>query len=289
MSNNVLTIGNVQITCIHDATIEHFPMTLDQVFPSVTSEQWQPYRERYPALFPEPMRWRPEVDTYLIRSSGRTILVDTGAGPGGTAVADFLGTSGVLPAQLDEAGIAPGDVSVVVLTHLHFDHVGWNLSGEGASARPTFPNARYRVHRADWDAFGTKEVQAHFPFEFVDQTITPLQRLGVLDLIDGDTAVTDEIMLIHTPGHTPGSMSVMISSGGEKAVIWGDAFVHPATVTEPDWPFAFEMDPATAAQTRRTLLDKIEAESMTAISCHFPEPGFGHIVRIDGRRYWQGI
>jgi glyoxylase-like metal-dependent hydrolase (beta-lactamase superfamily II) len=118
---------------------------------------------------------------------------------------------------------------------------------------------------------------------------TPLERLGNLELIDGDHRLTDEISITPTPGHTPGSVSVLFTSDGEKAIMCGDAFVHPATVTEPGWEFAFEMDMEQAARTRVSLLDRIEAEGMKVIACHFPGPGFGSIVRIEGRRYWQGL
>ncbi len=121
--------------------------------------------------------------------------------------------------------------------------------------------------------------------------VTPLAKLGVLDLLAGDANLTQEVTAICTPGHTDGHMSVIVSSAGKRAMITGDVIGHPHDVTEPDWlrhP-AFEHDSVVASQTRRAVLDRIEAEGMTIAAGHMPEPGFGRIVRLEGRRWWQPL
>ena len=181
---------------------------------------------------------------------------------------------------------------MVVFTHLHPDHVGWNLLEDGGAYRPTFPRARYVAHRADWDTFRKPEVRQALEGvagDFFAQTLEPLEALGVLDLADGERSLTEEVTTLHTPGHTPGSMGLLISSGGERAIILGDALVHPAQVEHPDWGFAFDFDGETAVRTRNSLLDRIEAEGLVLSACHFPEPGFGRVVRLEGRRLWQAL
>ena len=84
-------------------------------------------------------------------------------------------------------------------------------------------------------------------------------------------------------------MSLLINSGGERAVVLGDVAIHPAQVTENDWHFAFELDQPQANRTRREFFDRLEQEGLTVAACHFPAPGFGKIVRIEGRSYWQGF
>lgn len=84
-------------------------------------------------------------------------------------------------------------------------------------------------------------------------------------------------------------MSLAIVSGGQRALIMGDVAIHPVQVTETDWSALFDMDQQLAAQVRRQVLDRVEAEHTTLVACHFPEPGFGHLVRVEGRRYWQGL
>ena len=212
--------------------------------------------------------------------------MDTGVGPDPVAL---LGSGpGALLEGLRRQGLGPEDIDTVFCTHAHIDHTGWNLTRE---RKPTFPNARYVLHQADWD--GREDLQkvilAFGGEEYLDRTLTGLDSLGVLDLLTGESALTPEVTAIPTPGHTAGSMSVLIDSGGEKAIITGDVMTHPAIVTEPDWEFGFDMDAKLNTETRMRLLDRIEAEGMTLATCHFPHPGFGKVVRIEGRRYWQAL
>ncbi len=278
-----LLVGKVEVLALTDAS-GAFPIKLSQLFPAIKPEQWLPYRRDYPETFIDPETWRVHIGCYLLRSRNRTILVDTGIGP--TPDSFFGGLQGGLVDSLLEIDTRPSEIDTVILTHLHPDHVGWNLTVDG---KPMFGSARYLVSQADWDAFQRRDVQDAFPFAFVDQMITPLQELGVLELVSGEAQVSEEVALIESPGHTPWHMSVLVSSGGQKAMILGDVLVHPAQVTEPDWQFAFDMDPASAVTTRRRLLGRMQLEGTTAVQCHFPSPGFGLIVETGGRRHWQSL
>jgi glyoxylase-like metal-dependent hydrolase (beta-lactamase superfamily II) len=193
-------------------------------------------------------------------------------------------TEGQLLPRLQRAGVGPGDVEFVILSHLHPDHVGGNFDSSG---QLTFPNARHLVPAADWEAFHTPEVQEHFPFPYVEHAITPLESLGVLELVTGEHAVTDEVRLLPAPGHTPGHMTVCIASDGDEVLLVVDALLHPAQVTEPDWSSMFDMDPECDRATRRDLIDRLEGQEMLFAASHFPEPAFGRIARVDGRRYWE--
>ena len=173
------------------------------------------------------------------------------------------------------------------LSHLHLDHVGWNTEERDGRHVPVFPNARYVVHEDDLTHFRKPEVQAAGRFPYIDKLIDPLDELGALDTLPGDSDLTAEVRALHTPGHTPGHMSVMVASGGERALIQGDVLIHPAQITEPSWTPLFDGDAETAEATRRTLLDRLEASGDTVVSCHFTKPGFGQIVSVEGRRYWR--
>lgn len=283
MAEPALTVGSVTITALTDGGGD-FPFPLPQLFPGVPGDAWEPYRQRYPEVFAGPETWRNHYGCYLLRSGGRTILVDTGIGPGPVQI--LGGVQGRLLDELRAKGVSPEEIDTVFFTHLHLDHVGWNLTAE---ARPTFPRARYLIHRADWEAFHRPEAEANLPEPYVAKTLTPLQSLGVLELLEGEKALTPEVTALYTPGHTPGHMSLLVSSGGEKALITGDVLLHPAQVTEPEWCIAFDMDTEAAVPTRKQLLDRLEGEGMTVVACHFPEPGYGRIVRLEGRRYWQAL
>jgi glyoxylase-like metal-dependent hydrolase (beta-lactamase superfamily II) len=292
MTESKLSVGNVEVLALTDGEGD-FPFPLSQLFPSVSAQDWVPFRQRYPELFSGPDTWRNHYGCYVLRSQGRTILVDTGIGSKTTnpGMINTLagGVDGRLIAELQAAGVRPEDVETVFFTHLHPDHVGWNLVQGGANPRATFPRARYVMHQADWEAFKRPEVQASFPFTFWEETLGPLETLGVLELLAGERALTSEITAIPTPGHTPGHMSLALVSGGQRALIMGDVAIHPAQVTEPSWSVLFDMDQALAARVRQQFLDRVEAEGATLVACHFPAPGFGRLVRLEGRRYWQGF
>jgi glyoxylase-like metal-dependent hydrolase (beta-lactamase superfamily II) len=282
-----MTVGNVEIVAFSDDT---YFIGLNILFPGVPLEAWNPYRERYANIFRE-NDWHVNAGCYLLRSDGQTIMVDTGVGPATAGIATFLKTSGRLPEKLDTAGVRPDHVDTVVFTHLHPDHTGWNTTNGDGEPSLRFPRARHFVNKADWEAFHTKEVQERYPFAptYVQDLIDPIEKHGKLELVTGDLNVTPEITAIHTPGHTPGHMSILISSGGEKAVITGDVVVHPAQISEPDWPFGGDQDGETGRKTRNALLERVEAEGIKLVSGHFPEPGFGQIIRLEGRRYWQAL
>ena len=293
MGDSSITVGDVEIRHLYDLVADFpFPRTLDRAFPAVPAEAWEPYRREYPSLFGPGNVPRFHVGCYLIRSRGRTILADTGVGPASLGMAKLFGTGGHLPDRLRSAGVSPEDIDTVMFTHLHPDHVGWNLQQDGGRYRPTFPRARYVAHRADWDTVRRPEVQqklADIAPGYVGQALTPLESLGVLDLADGDRVLSPEVTALHTPGHTPGSMSLLVASRGERAILVGDAIGHPAQVEHPDWGVIDDMDGPQAEKTRRQLLDRVEAEGLVFSASHFPEPFFGRVVRLEGRRSWQAL
>src|SRR5262245_29948482 len=126
MGDGRISIGNVEISHVYDLIVD-FPVTLDQLFPTMSAETWEPYRRRYPNVFGAGNTWRWHAGSFLIRSRGQTILVDTGIGPSSMGFATWIGTGGELLEQLRVAGVAPEDVSTIMFTHLHPDHVGWNV------------------------------------------------------------------------------------------------------------------------------------------------------------------
>ena len=283
MSDLEMTVGSAQIVALTDMNCS-YPTPLAELWPNVPFESWEPYREMFPDTF-DGGHMRLEIGCYLVRSQGRTILIDTGYGPGPI---DYIGgLRGELMADLASQKVDPADIDIVFLSHLHLDHVGWNTRESDGGYAPSFPNARYVAHQADIDHYRRPEVQAAGRFPYYDRLVQPLADAGVLDGLAEDSDLTDEVRAIHTPGHTPGHMSVMVSSGGERALIQGDVLIHPAQVTEVEWTPQFDGDPAMAIETRRKLLDQLELEGTPVISCHFTKPGFGRVVRAEGRRYWQ--
>ncbi len=278
MEDGRISVGDVEVIALRDATIE-FP--LERMFPDVSDEAFEPYRTRYPAAFGRGT-WVIPVRAFVLRSRGSTVLVDAGLGTVGEITARMGGTGRVVEA-LAHVGIEPGDVDVVVLTHIHLDHAGGTIREEAEGVRPVFPRARHLLHRKDLELVRRIAPQA----PLFDLTVLSLERLGLLEAVEGDRRVNDHVRLVHTPGHTPGSQSALVVSGTDRAILTGDAIAHPAHLTEPSWRYTSDGDHQTAVGTRRALVERVEAERLTLVPTHFPEP-FGSIVRLEGRRYWQG-
>ncbi len=288
MPHSTLTVGNVEITVLHDAKVA---LPFNRTFPDVPLEAWAPYIERYLDAYSGGDSLRVHFECYLVRSQGRTLLVDTGLGnaTSNPAVVANIGggIDGVLLTELEAAGFQAKDIDTVFLTHLHPDHVGWNITRIGSQESATFPNARYVANEADWTAFETPLDSEIFGYDWWAETVAPLRRLGVLDLINDETELTGELTVTPTPGHTPGSMSMIINSVGERAFIMGDVFHGPAQVTETDWVFHYDMDPERAGETRKDMLEWAERENAAIAICH--HSGFGRVIRESGKRYWQAL
>ncbi|GIX47795.1 MAG: MBL fold metallo-hydrolase [Candidatus Tectimicrobiota bacterium] len=278
MPQERLRVGNVEILALSDGLLEFDPCAF---FPTVPAAQWAPYTDHLTAEH----RVRFNLGSFLLRSQGKTILVDTGLGPVPAGLPAV--TWGKLLEDLAAHAVRPEDVDMVVLTHLHRDHVGWNLSQQEGKVVPTFPNARYWLSAKDWEACHQEALRERFPN--APTCVWPLAELGLVEFMEGEYTLTQELTAVPTPGHTPGHMSLLVTSQGERALILGDVMHSPAQVQEPDWASRADIDPDLARETRRALLERLEREGTLVAAGHFPPPGFGRIVRLANRRYWQGL
>jgi glyoxylase-like metal-dependent hydrolase (beta-lactamase superfamily II) len=279
MANNIIRVGNVEIMSLSDGLLE---FDLCNFFPTIPQENWQQYTDH----LTEEHHVRFNLGSFLVRSEGRTVLVDTGLGPKPADTPDV--PWGTLLEDFTANGIKPEDIDMVVMTHLHRDHVGWNLQSQNGKYTPTFPNARYWMSTKDWEACHQPEVQKD-RFPNAPTCVWPLETLGLVELMQGEHVLTRDLTAIPTPGHTPGHMSILITSQGERALILGDVAHNPAQVHETDWVSRADMNPEVTRQTRRALMERLEREGMIVAAGHFPAPGFGKVVRLQNRRYWQGL
>jgi glyoxylase-like metal-dependent hydrolase (beta-lactamase superfamily II) len=218
---------------------------------------------------------RSVVQAFVVELDGTTVVVDTGVGNGkqrpGLPAWDNLDT-GFLE-RLAAHGVKPGDVDVVVSTHLHFDHVGWNTTAVAGGWTPTFAGARHLVTETEfryWAARPDRETaDDHAGF---DDSVRPVADAGLVDLVADDHQVRDGIRLLPTPGHTPGHVSVLVESAGERAVISGDAIHHPCQIAHPEWGVHADFDPRLAHRTRVELLGRCADSGTLLIGSHFPSP-----------------
>jgi glyoxylase-like metal-dependent hydrolase (beta-lactamase superfamily II) len=215
--------------------------------------------------------------SFLLRDGDLTVLVDTGNGPE---------AQGGLIDELHRAGAGAGDVDLVVFTHLHGDHTGWNIDRRSGAAG--FPNARYLLPRGDWDHYRSADpVPASFT-----RDVAALEGLGVLELIDDGHAISRSLAALHTPGHTPGHMSIVVGSAdsaGAEAYVLGDAFLTAVDVAEPDWVTSWDWSGPEVRRTRRSLLERIEATDALVAGSHLPVPGIGRFVMTGQRRTFRPL
>ena len=278
MAGNRVTVGDVEIISLSDGSLA---FDLCNFFPDIPEDSWQPYQD---LLTPE-RQVQFNLACFLIRSEGKTILVDTGLGPKPT---DSPETPwGELMRDMEAHSVKPEEIDMVVMTHAHRDHVGWNLMSVGGGRRPTFPNAKYWMSKTDWEVCHQPEVSDRFPN--APECIWPLEELGLLELLEGEQTLTGQLTSLPTPGHTPGHMSIVISSQGERALILGDVLHNPVQAHETGWVSRADMDPEQTRITRRSLMERLEQEGTLVAAVHMPAPGFGKIVRLEGRRYWQAL
>ena len=218
------------------------------------------------------------IQALVVESQGRRIVVDTCVGndkPRTNALFDRV--QGPFLTNLIEAGIDRETVDVVICTHLHVDHVGWNTMLVDGHWVPTFPSARYLVVRDEFDHWSTEPSPDG---DLLGDSVRPLFDAGLAELVSPDHRVTGEVTLLPTPGHTPGHVSVAITSGDERAVITGDVVHHPLQCAEPALATAFDHDKAHAERTRREFLGRWADDGVAVIGTHVAAPGAGGLVRV---------
>ncbi|WP_052391309.1 MBL fold metallo-hydrolase [Streptomyces sp. NRRL B-24484] len=225
--------------------------------------------------------------TFAVAAGGLRILVDTGIGNGkdrANPAWHRLDTD--YPDRLERAGFPPAAVDLVVLTHLHTDHVGWNTRRDGDAWVPTFPRARYLASRAEWDHWAAADLEEPRRQMFRD-SVHPVAEHGLLDLVDvpaGGREIAPGVVLLPMPGHTPGQVAVRLESGGATALITGDCIHHPVQLAEPGIHSHVDIDPDLAGATRRKLLAELADTDTLLLGSHFPPPTAG-LVRRDGAAY----
>lgn len=278
--------------------------TVADILPDTLPAHWHQHRDWLAPDFwnPETGAWHCHVQTWVIRAAGRTVLVDTGVGndrerPGMPAFAhwhtDFL-------ARLQAAGVEPADVDVVINTHIHSDHVGWNTRLVDGAFVPTFPNAVYLAPQDDYDYFSPDHAADRRPpatederrrFAGVQQlfadSITPVERSGQLRLWrDRHDLPGLPISLTPAPGHTPGS-SIVELRAGQGALFVGDLLHSPMQILHPDHRCCFDLDAAQARASRRRILARAADAGSLLLPGHFPGHGAAWVRAASGGRGFE--
>jgi glyoxylase-like metal-dependent hydrolase (beta-lactamase superfamily II) len=210
---------------------------------------------------------------FLVRTGDRTVLVDAGVG----TINNDKYAGGRFLDSLRALGVAPEDVTDVVFTHLHFDHVGWATK----KGEVVFPNATYRVHAADWAHF----VEAADAEPGAVRKLSPLANR--LETFTADGPLAPGLSARHTPGHTPGSTVYVVAEGGERALLLGDVVHSVVELQERDWEAVFDVDPVAARAVRNAIADEVADSADVVVGAHFPGLRFGRVVTASGNRTFQ--
>jgi glyoxylase-like metal-dependent hydrolase (beta-lactamase superfamily II) len=286
-------IGDAVVTRVTDLVIDSF--TPQELFPD-----WQPGKHqtemitRLPATLDREQRHvLLSIHTWVVRHQGRIILIDTGAGndkPRPYArYFDQLRTPYL--EGLAQAGVKPEDVDVVLTTHLHVDHVGWNTRLSGDTWVPTFANARYFFSKKEYAYFideANLTERNRTSFMVQKDSVTPVLDAGLGSLVDVDgTEPEPGFTLYPTPGHSVGHASIVLRSKGETALFSGDIFHHPFQIFHPELMTVFDADLPQTARSRQWGLDFAADNDAMVFSPHFPDSSAGHIVRAGNAFAWH--
>ena len=239
------------------------------------------------------------VQAFVLEHDGRLIVIDTCVGNGKDlpVVEAWTGLQTDFLDRFRGAGFDPSAVDIVLCTHLHLDHVGWNTYHDGERWQPTFPNARYLFNRVEYDfwqrdadatyvpADGEAEMVVAIRQVFADtqvrvqrDSVQPIVDAGLADFVEAPCEVFPGLRLLPTPGHTPGHVSVEITSDGSRALVTGDSFHHPCQIAQPGWAALPDSDQVQSTTTRRRMLADLADTDVLVIGTHFAEPVCGRVV-----------
>lgn len=268
------TIGKVKITKIVE--IETTGGTRF-ILPQASNQEIQQLPWLIPDFATEEGRLKMTVHSLVVETPTRRIVVDTGIGNDkqGRGVPTWNHLNKPFLQDMAAAGYPADSIDMVLCTHLHVDHVGWNTRLAGGEWVPTFANARYVFGKTEYDYWSAHSSEGEHAAVFND-SVKPIVDAGKADLVASDHALTEEITLIPTPGHSPGHVSLHIRSDGEEALLSGDVAHHPCQMTHLGWSSQVDSDPVQSAETRRELFSRFADTPTLVFGGHF---GPGRIQR----------
>ena len=214
-----------------------------------------------------------DIGAYLLRSDAHLILFDAGAGP----ASKHNPGGGLLPENLRRYGVVFDDVTDVVFTHLHYDHVGWATQ----QGKPAFANATYHVHAADWEYF----VKGEQALPAAIRKLSPLEKQ--LEIFDTDGELLPGVWARHSPGHSPGSTAFLVENDSVRTWLLGDVAHVILELTDPAWRCLYDIDPIVGQRSRNRLMAEASERKDVVAAAHFPGLCFGRLALDAGRRTYR--
>ena len=288
-----IQLGRMRIHKVHEMDS---PVPLLSQLPGTTGEDMQRLLTWYDQ--PDEVNPDPEasfmtfsVHSWVIEIDGKRILIDTCCGNHKDRAlpevhqldTDYLG-------NLRRAGFEPGDIDMVMCTHLHFDHVGWNTRLDNGKWVPTCPNARYVFGRRDFEYFKTDPTGEELHNAAFVDSIVPVMEAGQGDIVDENAVahreIGDGVWLEPAFGHSPGCCTVNAQADGPPGIFWGDVIHHPVQLIRHDLPFAFDTDGVAACNVRKATMERLADTDTLCFPAHFRRTSAGYVKRDgDAFRY----
>ena len=276
-------VGDISIQRVVEVEMPLLPLRM--LLPTLTDDiltENRDWMEQCGALAPDEMA-RMCIQSYIVRTPHHTVLIDTCFGndknqpdfPPSHQRKDDKYLRG-----LAAAGFAVEDIDIVLCTHLHIDHVGWNTRLENGRWVPTFPKARYLFSARELEYWQAKP--ADFAQPHLTESVLPIVAAGRADLVSSAHELSDHVRLLPTPGHTPDHFGVRLGHGRDLAVMTGDLLHTPLQARYPELSMFVDYDPAQAAATRRNFLERYCETDTLCCTAHFPSPSAGRITRRGG-------
>jgi glyoxylase-like metal-dependent hydrolase (beta-lactamase superfamily II) len=272
------SIGDVEAVVISDGGLSFKPIQPTWA-PEASKEELEGMLR---SAFLPTDRLNLDVNTLLLKIGGELVLVDTGA-------ANLFGPSlGKMPERLAAAGVQPAQVTGVVLTHAHGDHYGGLLDGAG---KPVFPNATYFASKTEvdyWTGSDPDMSKLRIPDENKKVFAANAKRyFGAikdrLTPVSPGQKIVEGVEVVGAPGHTPGHIALLVTSGKEALLNAADTVHHHVVLfAHPEWTSYFDSDPKMAAETRRKILQRAAADGLRVLGYHLPFPGIGHVRAAKG-------
>lgn len=247
------------------------------ILPQATPQEAQKMPWLVPHYANAEGRLRLNVQSWIVETPTNRIIVDTCIGNDKTnrSVPAWNGLNKPFLNDLAAAGYPADTIDTVICTHLHIDHVGWNTKLVDGKWVPTFTNARYLFGKTEYDHWAAHSPEGEHKAVFED-SVQPIVDAGYADLIGSDHRIGDEVSLIATPGHSPGHMSILVTSGGQQALLTGDVAHHPCQMAHLDWSSTADSDPVQSIEARKMLFSRFADTPTLVFGGHY-DPG--HIVR----------
>jgi glyoxylase-like metal-dependent hydrolase (beta-lactamase superfamily II) len=276
-------LGNLDIAILSDGA---FYMDAGATFGIVPRVMWEPFSGPMDSRH----RLSLSLNSLLVRSQGKLVLIETGVGDkaGGWRRQSSPVAEGTLLAELKKLSLNPQEIDVVINTHLHADHCGWNTRYVGDELVPTFPNAEYVVSQHEWAAAVAPNERTRATY--IEENLLPVEQHGRLSTFDGEAKLTDEITVVPAPGHSAGHAAVVLASGGETGVYLGDIAQVSVQLERTAWVSAFDILPLVTMETKKAIVERAIVEGSLILTAHLPFPGIGRLRRNEkGQREWQPV